>query len=47
VLRQPHGSLEGLAVGINEEGILLVRKDNGEIEKVYSADIENASSPST
>lgn len=39
-VRQLKGTMVGLAIGIDDEGVLLVQKDDGEIEKVYSADIE-------
>lgn len=32
--------IEGLAIGITEDGILEIQLDNGEIKRVYSADIE-------
>lgn len=39
-IRQMSGSMTGLALGIDDTGVLLVQKDDGGIEKVYSADIE-------
>ncbi|MCQ2009166.1 biotin--[acetyl-CoA-carboxylase] ligase [Sporolactobacillus sp. STSJ-5] len=40
-VRQPGGRiLEGIASGINNEGVLLLRKKDGTLAKVYSADIE-------
>jgi BirA family biotin operon repressor/biotin-[acetyl-CoA-carboxylase] ligase len=39
-IRQVNGSMEGIALGIDHEGVLLVQKDDGSVEKVYSADIE-------
>lgn len=32
--------IEGLAIGITDDGVLEIQLDNGEIKKVYSADIE-------
>ncbi|WLR43716.1 biotin--[acetyl-CoA-carboxylase] ligase [Bacillus carboniphilus] len=34
------GSFEGIATGINDEGVLLLKKDDGQVERVYSADIK-------
>ncbi|WP_027417521.1 biotin--[acetyl-CoA-carboxylase] ligase [Aneurinibacillus terranovensis] len=39
-IRTLHGSLTGYAEGIDETGVLLVRRDNGSLNKVYSADVE-------
>jgi BirA family biotin operon repressor/biotin-[acetyl-CoA-carboxylase] ligase len=39
-VRQLNVTLEGIALGINDDGVLLVQKSDGSIEKVYSADIE-------
>ncbi|MBN6188636.1 biotin--[acetyl-CoA-carboxylase] ligase [Aneurinibacillus sp. BA2021] len=39
-IRTLQGSLTGYAEGIDETGVLLVRKEDGSITKVYSADIE-------
>lgn len=39
-IRQLSGTMVGLALGIDDDGVLLVQKDDGKIEKVYSADIE-------
>ncbi|MFC0271630.1 biotin--[acetyl-CoA-carboxylase] ligase [Metabacillus herbersteinensis] len=40
VARTLHGSLTGKAIGINEDGVLLLETESGNIEKIYSADIE-------
>jgi BirA family transcriptional regulator, biotin operon repressor / biotin---[acetyl-CoA-carboxylase] ligase len=40
IARQIHGTVEGLALGIDQDGSLLIKKEDGTIEKVYSADIE-------
>ncbi|RXT13943.1 biotin--[acetyl-CoA-carboxylase] ligase [Ammoniphilus sp. CFH 90114] len=40
IIRQISGMMTGLALGIDDDGVLLVQKDDGNIEKVYSADIE-------
>lgn len=40
LIRGANQTMEGLALGIDDEGVLLVQKDDGQIEKVYSADIE-------
>jgi BirA family transcriptional regulator, biotin operon repressor / biotin---[acetyl-CoA-carboxylase] ligase len=40
IARQIHGTVEGLALGIDQDGSLLIQKEDGGIEKVYSADIE-------
>lgn len=40
LIRQMSGTMTGLALGIDDDGVLLVEKDDGSIEKVYSADIE-------
>lgn len=39
-IRTLHGSFQGLAEGIDDSGVLLVRQDNGELTRVYSADVE-------
>lgn len=39
-IRRMHSTMSGLALGIDDHGVLLVQHENGEIEKVYSADIE-------
>ncbi|CAM3175022.1 biotin--[acetyl-CoA-carboxylase] ligase [Sporolactobacillus spathodeae] len=40
-VRQPGGHvLSGKAIGINDDGVLLLEKEQGEITRVYSADIE-------
>lgn len=39
-IRQLSGSMTGLALGIDDTGVLLVQKDDGGLEKIYSADIE-------
>lgn len=35
----PKGEFSGIAGGINEEGILIVFKENGQIEKVYAGEV--------
>jgi BirA family transcriptional regulator, biotin operon repressor / biotin---[acetyl-CoA-carboxylase] ligase len=40
IIRQSHKTMEGLALGIDDDGVLLVQNDQGEIEKIYSADID-------
>lgn len=40
-VRQPGGKvLEGTALGINDEGVLLLKDGKGHVSRVYSADIE-------
>lgn len=40
-VRRPGGHmLEGRAIGIDDEGVLLLEEDNGRIDHVYSADID-------
>ncbi|MCD7033392.1 biotin--[acetyl-CoA-carboxylase] ligase [Metabacillus sp. GX 13764] len=38
--RTLQGAVSGRAIGIDDEGVLLLQKDNGETERIYSADIE-------
>lgn len=38
--RTLNGTLQGEAIGIDDNGVLLLKKADGEIEKIYSADIE-------
>ncbi|MEW9669797.1 biotin--[acetyl-CoA-carboxylase] ligase [Ammoniphilus sp. 3BR4] len=40
IIRQMSGTMTGFALGIDDQGVLLVQKDDGSVEKVYSADIE-------
>ncbi len=40
VARTLTGSIEGKALGINEEGVLLIEDADGMIHHIYSADIE-------
>jgi BirA family transcriptional regulator, biotin operon repressor / biotin---[acetyl-CoA-carboxylase] ligase len=40
IIRTLQGQLEGLAEGIDDTGVLLVRKNDGTVQKVYSADVE-------
>ncbi|MRX70971.1 biotin--[acetyl-CoA-carboxylase] ligase [Bacillus lacus] len=40
IARTLHGSVKGKAVGIDDDGVLLVHTYDGRIEKIYSADIE-------
>ncbi|WP_240688920.1 biotin--[acetyl-CoA-carboxylase] ligase [Ammoniphilus sp. YIM 78166] len=40
IIRQLSGTMVGMALGIDDDGVLLVQKDDGSLEKVYSADIE-------
>jgi BirA family biotin operon repressor/biotin-[acetyl-CoA-carboxylase] ligase len=40
IARTLHGSIRGRAVGIDDEGVLLLETAEGKIEKIYSADIE-------
>ncbi|WCN36677.1 biotin--[acetyl-CoA-carboxylase] ligase [Aneurinibacillus uraniidurans] len=39
-IRTLHGSFTGVAEGIDDSGVLLVRKDDGELTNVYAADVE-------
>ncbi|AMA73542.1 biotin--[acetyl-CoA-carboxylase] ligase [Aneurinibacillus thermoaerophilus] len=39
-IRTLQGSLSGYAEGIDESGVLLVRREDGSVTKVYSADVE-------
>ena len=39
-IRRMHSTMSGLALGIDDQGVLLVQDENGQVEKVYSADIE-------
>ncbi len=32
--------IEGIAIGITDDGVLEVKVENGEIKRIYSADIE-------
>lgn len=36
---EPSGEYTGMACGINEKGELLVKKENGQIEKVYAGEV--------
>ncbi len=38
--RTINGNIEGKALGITEEGVLLIEESNGVVQKIYSADIE-------
>ena len=38
--RTVNGDYTGIALGINEEGVLLLQEDSGAIKEIYSADIE-------
>ncbi|MTH52142.1 biotin--[acetyl-CoA-carboxylase] ligase [Bacillus mangrovi] len=40
IARTLQGTITGKAIGINDEGVLLLETMNGSIEKIYSADIE-------
>jgi BirA family biotin operon repressor/biotin-[acetyl-CoA-carboxylase] ligase len=40
IARTPHGTFEGIAQGITQEGVLLLEDVEGHIHKIYSADIE-------
>lgn len=40
IARTLHGAIRGRAVGIDDEGVLLLETAEGKIEKIYSADIE-------
>jgi BirA family biotin operon repressor/biotin-[acetyl-CoA-carboxylase] ligase len=40
VARTLHGSIEGKAIGINDDGVLLIETADRSIERIYSADIE-------
>lgn len=39
-IRTLQGSFDGVAEGIDDSGVLLVRKEDGTVEHVYSADVE-------
>lgn len=39
-IRTLQGTFDGIAEGINESGVLLVRKEDGTLQQVYSADVE-------
>jgi len=39
-VRQIYSTMSGLALGIDDQGVLLVQNENGHVEKVYSADVE-------
>ena len=36
---EPHNEYEAVALGINEEGELLVEKETGEIERVFAGEV--------
>ena len=38
--RMLNGNIEGKAIGITDDGVLLMEDEEGEIHHVYSADIE-------
>lgn len=38
--RTLNGTYQGLALGINDDGVLLLKQADGEIKEIYSADIE-------
>lgn len=40
IARTLNGSIEGKAIGINDDGVLLIEKEDGTITHIYSADIE-------
>lgn len=40
VARTLNGSFQGEAVGITHEGVLLLKDENGQVHKIYSADID-------
>ncbi|WP_096434899.1 biotin--[acetyl-CoA-carboxylase] ligase [Alteribacter populi] len=40
VARTPKETVEGIATGIDEAGVLLLRQDDGTLKQIYSADIE-------
>ncbi|MGG4491933.1 biotin--[acetyl-CoA-carboxylase] ligase [Metabacillus idriensis] len=40
IARTLHGTIRGRAIGIDDEGVLLLETAEGKIEKIYSADIE-------
>jgi BirA family biotin operon repressor/biotin-[acetyl-CoA-carboxylase] ligase len=42
IARRAKDSIEGEAIGINDEGVLLLKDKNGEIHHIYSADIDFA-----
>lgn len=39
-IRRIHDTMNGLALGIDDQGVLLVQNEKGQVEKVFSADIE-------
>lgn len=39
IIMEPSNEYQGIALGINETGELLVKKTNGEIEKVFSGEV--------
>ena len=40
--RTVKGTFDGVALGINNEGVLLLKQDNGDIVEIISADIDFA-----
>lgn len=40
VARTLNGSVEGKAIGIDHNGVLLIETSDGSIKEIYSADIE-------
>jgi BirA family biotin operon repressor/biotin-[acetyl-CoA-carboxylase] ligase len=40
IARTLQGTIRGRAIGIDDEGVLLLETNEGNIEKIYSADIE-------
>ncbi|MDQ0257446.1 BirA family biotin operon repressor/biotin-[acetyl-CoA-carboxylase] ligase [Evansella vedderi] len=40
IARTPKESIEGIAEGIDEEGVLLLRDNNNKLHRIYSADID-------
>jgi BirA family biotin operon repressor/biotin-[acetyl-CoA-carboxylase] ligase len=41
VVSFPEGTLEGLAVGVNEQGALLVQTDDGQQHTVWAGDVSS------
>jgi biotin-(acetyl-CoA carboxylase) ligase len=37
----PDGNLEGLAVGVNAQGALLVQADDGQVNTVWAGDVSS------
>jgi BirA family biotin operon repressor/biotin-[acetyl-CoA-carboxylase] ligase len=37
-IKTPRKSFEGIAIDIDEYGALIVRRDNGKVERVFSGD---------